>query len=89
MILNGQQVRQSEDTFRQDSMISDKSFDDKGYDKIFHPGAVSDAVNSENNDGVQQLYDRSIDHNERAKLQQQFATKSPTLERSQNLSGLQ
>ena len=60
----------SENTFRQDSMISDKSFDEKGYDKIFHPGAVSDAMNSEINDGVLQLYDRSIDQNERARLQQ-------------------
>ena len=49
-------------------MISDKSFDDKGYDKIFHPKAVSEAMNSEVNDGVLQLYDRSIDHNEREKL---------------------
>ena len=44
-------------------MISDKSFDDKGYDKLFHPGAVSEAVNefADGNDGVLQLYDRSIE----------------------------
>ena len=48
-------------------MISDRSFDDKGYDKLFHPGAVSEAVNEYNdgNDGVLQLYDRSIELDER------------------------
>ena len=35
-------------------MISDKSFDENGYDKLFHPGAVSEAVNefADGNDGV-------------------------------------
>ena len=44
-------------------MISDKSFDENGYDKLFHPGAVSEAVNefADGNDGVLQLYDRSIE----------------------------
>ena len=50
-------------------MISDRSFDDKGYDKLFHPGAVSEAVN-EYNDGVLALYDRSIDEEQRQRSKQ-------------------
>ena len=65
-------------------MISDRSFDEKGYDKLFHPGAVSEAVNDivEGNDGVLQLYDRSIELENR----QRNTSPNDIFDRSQNKS---
>ena len=65
-------------------MISDRSFDEKGYDKLFHPGAVSEAVNevAEGNYGVLQLYDRSIELENR----QRNPSPNGIFDRSQNKS---
>lgn len=45
-------------------MISDKDFDEKGFDRLFHPGAVADALNQ---DGGFGLFEASIDRDEKAK----------------------
>ena len=45
-------------------MISDKDFDEKGFDKLFHPGAVADAINQ---DGGFGLFEASIDKDEKNK----------------------
>ena len=56
-------------------MISDKDFDEKGFDRLFHPGAVADALNQ---DGGYGLFEASIERDEGGKMQVYTSEKSPS-----------
>ena len=65
------------DTFKSDSMISDKDFDEKGFDRLFHPGAVADALNW---DGGIGLFEESLERDEGVKMQVYTSEKSDTFQ---------
>ena len=61
-----QESNPSDNTFKQDSMLSDKEFEDNDYDKLLHPKAVEEAINS---DGGYGIFEASMDRDDKNKVQ--------------------